>query len=317
MALWVAQGIAFERVVLQHRPMTTPKNSIRSQEASEKVAEVELHRFGEGALSPCVDRVVCEEPLEIQVNGRSIALVMRTPGDDYELVTGFLVTEQIVANAEDILSLRHCTEAPDPEAVDNIVRVRLKPGVEVDFEKLSRHFFGSSSCGVCGKASIEQLRLTLPVLSSGPLIPAALIPEMMQRMEPTQEVFKQTGGLHGAALFASSGEHIITREDVGRHNAVDKVIGGACRQPLTPLGESVLAVSGRVSFEIVQKALMVGIPMIVAVSAPSSLAIALAREHGLTLLGFTRGERFNLYSGAERLICGEKDMGVEPVMASL
>jgi len=231
---------------------------------------------------------------------------MRTPGDDYELVTGFLVTEQIVAGVQDILSLRHCTEAPDPAAVDNIVRVRLKPGVEVDFEKLSRHFFGSSSCGVCGKASIEQLRLALPPLSPGPVIPAARIPEMMRRMEPTQEVFKQTGGLHAAALFGPSGNHLITREDVGRHNAVDKVIGRACRQPTTPLSESVLVLSGRVSFEIVQKALMVGIPMIVAVSAPSSLAIDLAREHGLTLLGFVRGERFNLYCGANVLSAVKK-----------
>jgi FdhD protein len=297
--------------------MTTPQASIHLQDASERVAKVGLLRFSGGALSPCVDQVVCEEPLEIQVNGRSIALVMRTPGDDYELVTGFLVTEQIVAGPQDILSLRHCTEAPDPEAVDNIVRVRLKPGVEVDFEKLSRHFFGSSSCGVCGKASIEQLRLALPALSPGPLIPVAKIPEMMRRMEPTQEVFKQTGGLHAAALFGPSGDHLITREDVGRHNAVDKVIGRACRQPTTPLSESVLVLSGRVSFEIVQKALMVGIPMIVAVSAPSSLAIDLAREHGLTLLGFVRGERFNLYCGAERLICGEKNRGAESAMASL
>jgi FdhD protein len=248
-----------------------------------------------------LDRVVHEEPLELQVNGRSIAVLMRTPGEDLDLVGGFLLTEQIVDSLAEVSSIRHCTEIPDPSAMDNVVRVVLKPEVEVDLARLSRHFFGSSSCGVCGKATLEQLKIVASPLPDGLSVTIPMLFGMMRGLESNQRVFELTGGVHGAALFSFDGKHRVTREDVGRHNAVDKVIGFCAQEDEDWLTKSVLVVSGRVSFEIVQKALLVGISIIVAVSAPSSLAIETARAYNMTLIGFMRGEGFNIYAGSHRI----------------
>lgn len=269
---------------------------------AEMVKEVDLRSYRGGQVETRLDRVVSEEPLELQVNGRSIAVLMRTPGDDYDLVSGFLVTEQVVRCWEDVRSVRHCTEVSSPEALDNVVRVLLRSGVELDMDRLSRHFFGSSSCGVCGKATLEQLKLVAEPLRDTVMITRSGLFEMMKALESTQRAFKATGGLHGAALFTCGGEHRVTREDVGRHNAVDKVIGWSRRSWGGEPDNEVLVVSGRVSFEIVQKALIARIPIIVAVSAPSSLAIETAQAYNMTLVGFVRGESFNIYSGGHRFI---------------
>ena len=268
----------------------------------EMVKEVALRAFRGGAAEDRLDRVVREEPLEIQVNDRSIAVLMRTPGDDHDLVCGFLLTEQVVRRWEDIRSVRYCTQVSHPEALDNVMRVLLKPEVVLDMSRLSRHFFGSSSCGVCGKATLEQLRLVADPVRDGVTITQDVLCQMMGKLESTQKAFKATGGLHGAALFSREGEHWVTREDVGRHNAVDKVIGWSWRSREGQSEDGVLVVSGRVSFEIVQKALMARISIIVAVSAPSSLAIETAAAYNITLVGFVRGESFNLYCGGHRII---------------
>jgi FdhD protein len=228
---------------------------------------------------------------------------MRTPGQDFELAAGFLFTEGILRRPDQIAQMR--TEPPDAED-GNVVRIELKPGVAVDWQRLERHFYTSSSCGVCGKTSIEALRMTglgsKPVFEGArPVVDAATIHDLPKRLRGAQSVFEITGGLHAAALFEPDGRLVALREDVGRHNAVDKLIGSQWLTGRTPLLETILFVSGRASFELMQKALMAGIPMLVAVGAPSSLAVALAEEFGATLIGFTRDQRFNIYAGAERI----------------
>jgi FdhD protein len=256
-----------------------------------------------GARGPVdADLVAREEPLEIRINSVPIAVVMRTPGHDEELVRGFLLSERIVAAPEQIVALRHCTAVDRPEAEDNVMLVRLRDDAEFDLAALRRNLFASSSCGVCGKASIEQA-LALPELGSlggGFTIDTATLASWPERLRATQEVFERTGGLHGAGLFASDGALLTAFEDVGRHNAVDKAIGWAAREQVR-LGECGLMVSGRVSFEITQKAVAVGIPLIAAVSAPTSLAIELARAAGLTLVCFVREQRLCVYAGEQRI----------------
>jgi FdhD protein len=242
-----------------------------------------------------------EEPLEIQVGSSPLAVVMRTPGHDEELAVGFLLTEQVVSTFTDIASVRHCTVLSNPEAEDNVIRVTLKSGVPFDPKKLQRNLFTSSSCGICGKASIDRVLKTAPPLEDESVFPAEYFYGLPDRLREAQAVFSETGGLHGAGLFDSTGRLLAAREDVGRHNAVDKVVGWALRDGRVPLTNHALMVSGRISFEIVQKALAARIPVIAAVSAASSLAIKLADEAGMTIIGFLRGSGMNVYSRLNRI----------------
>lgn len=252
------------------------------------------------------DVVVREEPLEIRIGGVPVAVVMRTPGHDEELAWGFVTTERVVDDPGWVASLRHCTTVDTPEAENNVMQVVLRPGVTVDLARLRRNLYASSSCGLCGKASIEQVLQTAPPLHDDARVRAETLYAAPERMRAHQTVFSQTGGLHAAGLFDGQGELLVVREDVGRHNAVDKVVGwavGTSRAPLHGrMTGHVLAVSGRVSFEIVQKALAARIAVVAAVSAPSSLAIELARRAGLTLAAFVRGRRLCVYAGGERIV---------------
>jgi len=269
-------------------------------ERSDAISEVARSRFGSARDADDADRVAREEPLEIQVNGAAVAVVMRTPGDDLDLVAGFLVTERIVASASEIASLHHAS-AGDAERADNVVRATLAGGVAFDAERLRRNLFASSSCGVCGKASLEQALATTPPLTDGAHFPAAFFRALPARLREAQHVFDATGGLHGAALFDARGERLCVREDVGRHNAVDKVIGWAARADRLQLEGCALLVSGRVSFEIVQKALAARVPAIAAVSAPTSLAVELAERAGIALVAFLRGDQMSVYGARERV----------------
>lgn len=246
------------------------------------------------------DQLAIEEPLEIRVRGRSIAITMRTPGNDDELAAGFLVSEGLIRERRDIVEIAHCRrgEAADFE---NTLNVFLAPSVQVDFEKLTRHVFASSSCGLCGKASIETVHQHFAPVESGMKMSRAKILALPERLRKAQPTFAKTGGLHAAAVFDAQGKLIVLREDIGRHNAVDKVIGHGFLRGLLPFEKHLLLVSGRASFEIMQKALAAGVPMICAVSAPSSLAVEFADESGQTLIGFLRGETMNIYAHAERV----------------
>jgi len=265
------------------------------------VREVEMLRVADAKAESTRDRVAHEEPLEIQLGGAALAVVMRTPGDDIELVTGFLLTERVVEALADVESVRHCSEVADPDAEDNVVRVVLRPGIRTDLEKLRRNLFASSSCGVCGKATLENALATAAPLDDPTRIEASLLLALPERLRAAQRAFDETGGLHAAGLFDTAGELLVVREDVGRHNAVDKVIGWAASAGRIPLAGHTLVVSGRTSFEIVQKALAARIPIVAAVSAPSSLAVALAQSAGIALIGFLRGRGFNVYGARERV----------------
>jgi FdhD protein len=226
---------------------------------------------------------------------------MRTPGCDEELALGFLVTERVISAMTDVVSIRHCSLARDPDAQDNVIRVVLRPGAEVAPESVQRNFYASSSCGICGKASIENVLVSLPPLADPCRFDPAFFFGLIAQLERSQQLFAQTGGLHAAGLFGPDGQLLVAREDVGRHNAVDKVVGWALRAGCVPLAGHVLLLSGRCSYEVVQKALVAGIPVIASVSAPTSLAVEFAEAAGLTLVGFLRGRGLNVYSGRERL----------------
>lgn len=247
------------------------------------------------------DTLVVEEPLEIRLNTTALAVTMRTPGDDFELAAGFLVSEGVIAGPRDLVTIRHC--AGTPEESDNIVDVTLAPGVPVPAETLSRHTLTTSACGLCGKASLASVRTTARFDVSGDetAIAVRTMLGLPDRLRGAQRVFARTGGLHAAGLFTPAGETRWVREDVGRHNAVDKLVGHAALRGLLPLAGSVLVVSGRASFELVQKAVMAGIPAMAAVSAPSTLAVRLAEDNGLTLAGFVRGDTMNVYAAPHRL----------------
>ncbi len=268
----------------------------------DEVREVKVVRFAGASASADLDRVAHEEPLEIQLGATSLAVVMRTPGHDLELVTGFLVTERVVDSLGDVESVRHCSEARDPAAEDNVVRVTLRPGLRPDLERLRRNLFASSSCGVCGKATLENALAAAPPLDDPTRVAAPVLLALPERLRSAQHVFDETGGLHAAGLFDASGRLLAAREDVGRHNAVDKVIGWAARAGRLPLARCVLMVSGRASFDIVQKALAARVPVVAAVSAPSSLAVSLAEASGIALVGFLRGRGFNVYGARERVL---------------
>jgi len=266
------------------------------------------------------DVLAVEEPLEIRigwdhdgkVEHRAVSITMRTPGNDAELAAGFLFTEGIIHNPAQIKQIRHCglkigknRSVLDRAAAlnSNTIRVGLHQGVDIDFKRLERHFYTTSSCGVCGKSSIEALHSGAKKIENGniPKIDSGVINSLPKTLRASQDVFDQTGGLHASALFNTSGELEIVREDVGRHNALDKVIGAKFMAGELPLSSKILLVSGRASFELVQKALMAGIPILAAVGAPSSLAVELAAEFGMTLVGFVRDGRFNIYTGESRI----------------
>lgn len=255
-------------------------------------------RFADGALHEDRDEVVVEEPLEIRVRGRAVSVTMRTPGHDDELAAGFLLSEGVIRAGRDILKVDPCGR----NEFGNLVNVQLAPEVPVDFARLTRHVFASSSCGLCGKSTIDALRPAFPPIASDVRIAPETLLGLPRRMREAQAVFDRTGALHAAALFdADTGELVVLREDVGRHNAVDKVLGYLALAGRLPADRALLLVSGRASFEIVQKSLAAAIPVVAAVSAPSSLAVELAEEAGQTLVGFLRDNRLNVYAGARRL----------------
>jgi FdhD protein len=250
------------------------------------------------------ETLVVEEPLEIRVNGKPVTVTMRTPGSDVELAQGFLLTEGVIGHRDDVLTVRYCKgTGPDNLNTYNVLDVALSPDVEMPQVDITRNFYTTSSCGVCGKASLDAVR-TISRYSPGDdatQVKAETLSAMPEHLRAQQKVFASTGGLHGAALFDAEGTALAVREDIGRHNAVDKVIGWAVEQNRVPLTGTVLLVSGRASFELTQKAVMAGIPVLAAVSAPSSLAVDLAGQSGVTLVAFLRGKSMNVYTRPDRI----------------
>jgi FdhD protein len=260
----------------------------------------------DGGARPQGDVVATEEPLEIRValpgaSERSISVTMRTPGNDFELAVGFLASEGVVRSREDVEQVRYCVGGPEEQQF-NVVTVALRPGARFDPSRLERNFYTTSSCGVCGKASLEALEMQeCPTLPTGPEVDAGTLATLPDALRARQRVFERTGGLHAAGLFDAAGKLELLREDVGRHNAVDKLAGALVLDGRYPAGGGVLAVSGRASFEIMQKALMAGIPFVASVGAPSSLAVSVAEGFRMTLAGFVREGGFNVYAGPSRI----------------
>ena len=275
--------------------MTSPTSN-----GQDRLVERDIVRLKVGAQTSGADVVTVEEPLEIRVQEEAVAVVMRTPKDDFDLVAGFLYTEGVVAHPRDVGTISYC-ESAEPPNVENVVDVRLSDGVEFDRERLKRNFYASSSCGVCGKASIDHIRAQAPKITADFTVSIDVLYELSDKLRQSQDVFDKTGSLHAAGLFDVNGKLLALREDVGRHNAVDKLVGSFILRDQLPPPTSILMVSGRSSFEIMQKALMAGIPMVAAVSAPSSLAVDIARESNMTLVGFLRGRACNIYAGEGRI----------------
>ena len=280
-----------------------------SQASAERTT---VQRVAGTALSRDTDVLAIEAPLEISLEHgptghrltQTLAVTMRTPGHDAELAAGFLLSEGIITGPADILSLTHHADPRRPRERGNVLHAALAPGLVLELDRLERHFYTTSSCGVCGKTSIDAVKATscpAPPPAEAPRVPASLIHQLPQRQRAAQQVFEQTGGLHATALFSATGELLSLREDVGRHNAFDKVVGAALLASQLPLGQHIVLLSGRASFELVQKAALAGIAILAAVGAPSSLAVEAAEEFGLTLLGFVRNERFNIYTHAQRI----------------
>lgn len=294
------------------------------------VAKTDVRRVAGDSMENASDVLAVEEPLEIRIglpdgSHKAVSITMRTPGNDGELAAGFLFTEGILKSPDQIERIRHCGKGgslsggevvlmredrsaargtlPTGRVSANTIRIDLNEGVEVELKKLERHFYTTSSCGVCGKSSIEALRTGIEsiLVKNGLTVRADVINGISETLRASQDVFEQTGGLHASALFDRDGMLDIVREDVGRHNALDKVIGAKFTAGEMPLSDKILLVSGRASFELVQKALMAGIPILAAVGAPSSLAVDLAEEYGMTLIGFLRDGRFNVYCGDGRV----------------
>lgn len=278
------------------------------------ILDVETTRVEGAEYYSRADVLAREEPLEIKLaygphgqrQQRSLAVTMRTPGQDEELAAGFLFTEGIIGKASDIKDMRHDGGGLAAESRENILLVELEEELPVDFEKLNRHFYTSSSCGVCGKASIDMVRSTSCYFPrrTHPQITPEILKSLPGKLSEEQAIFECTGGIHAAAAFTPGGELLLMREDVGRHNALDKLLGAALMQGQMPLREQAILLSGRLSFELVQKSVMAGVPILAAVGAPSSLAVELAEEYGMTLVGFLRGQAFNVYCGEERLLLG-------------
>jgi FdhD protein len=251
------------------------------------------------------DTLAAEEPFEIRVDGTPLTVTMRTPGDDVELAHGFLLTEGVIAGREDVLTARYCAGTDDDGAnTYNLLDVRLAPGVPAPDPSVTRNFYTTSSCGVCGKAALDAIRLAtrFTIADDTATVTTRVLADLPDKLRERQKLFRTTGGIHAAGLFTTDGEPLVVREDVGRHNAVDKVLGWALLADRVPLTGCVLLVSGRTSFELAQKAAMAGVPILAAVSAPSSLAVDVAEEQGMTLVGFLRGESMNVYAGADRVV---------------
>ena len=275
----------------------------KARRGSKTKVRVRVVEEGRARVRP--DSLATEEPMEIRlISGdarQTVAVTMRTPGADFELAAGFLYGEGIVSSPEDIRRISYCVDV-DAEQQYNIVNVELRGGHSYDPRPLERHFYTTSACGVCGKASLEQLELRgCPVIPPGPEVAPEKIYALPEKLREEQGLFDATGGLHAAALFDREGELVALREDVGRHNATDKLVGWALLEGRLPLSDHIVMVSGRSSFEILQKCLTAGVPIVCAISAPSSLAVDVARRFGMTLVGFLRGNRFNVYSGHERV----------------
>jgi FdhD protein len=267
--------------------------------------DVETRRWAAGSWSEAGDRLAAEEPLQLSLGGAPLSIVMRTPGHDVELALGLLWAEGVIRSLEDVAAVRVSAEAGE---AGGFVSADLVESNQVDVHlrgaparSLQRSFLASSACGVCGATTVESLALDFPVLPDGPVFDAKLLPHLVETLRGQQRVFDQTGGLHAAGLFTAAGEPLLVREDVGRHNAVDKVVGRSLLDGRVPARDSLLAVSGRGGYEIVQKAVAAGIPLVAAVGAPSSLAVQTARHFNLTLAGFVRDGRFNVYSAPARL----------------
>jgi FdhD protein len=281
------------------------KTSGRARRASKTKTRVRVVEDGKMRVRP--DTLATEEPMEIRlITGgarQTVAVTMRTPGADFELAAGFLYGEGIVKSPDEIAKISYCVDSDlDAAQQYNIVNVELRGGREYDLRPLERHFYTTSACGVCGKASLEQLELRgCPVALPGPEVSAETLYSLPEKLREAQGLFDATGGLHAAALFDGEGNLVALREDVGRHNATDKLVGWALLENRLPLSGHIVMVSGRSSFEILQKCLTAGVPFVCAISAPSSLAVDVAREFGMTLVGFLRDRRFNVYAGKERV----------------
>jgi FdhD protein len=296
---------------------------------TQRVKAIALKRIDSRGVSADKDFLAGEEPLEIRVEGHSVAVVMRTPGEDSELAAGFLMTEGLIHAASDLIDIRHrphCLQASgasdreheqgngalrgqkSPRApsmkgsfAGNVIDVRLRRPKKLDLRRLTRHVFSSSSCGICSKASIETVLCQFPSVKGFCEVAAEVLLGLPQALLAAQETFRRTGGLHACALFDLTGKLLVLREDVGRHNALDKIVGRALLSAQLPLHQHILLLSGRASFEMMQKSLAAGIPIVAAISAPSSLAVEFAQDSGQTLIGFLRGDRMNIYSGHNRV----------------
>jgi FdhD protein len=266
-----------------------------------RTVSTSVARLGQRTREECEDRLAIEEPLEIRLGGRSISVVMRTPGEDHELAAGFLFTEGILTGRQEVEKIEHCTDPENP-SLCNVVDVTPRAPVDLSERGWQRNFVSSSSCGLCGKLTIESVHLHARAVDDGLRVPARVLLSMPEQLRSGQAGFDETGGLHAAGLFDAEGRLLSLREDIGRHNAVDKIIGAALLNDQLPLSGRILMVSGRTSFEIVQKALMARIPFVAAVSAASSLAVELAESSRMGLVGFLRGEGMNAYAGAERIV---------------
>ena len=275
------------------------------------VLAVKVNRFSDGSSHENDDLVAVEEPLEIRLGygdkskrvQRSISVTMRTPGNDFELATGLLYNEGVIQSYDEIEGIHFCEDTGKQEEKENVVRIELKYGIEPDISSLERNFYTNSSCGVCGKTSIDSLEIKeCPVIpNDSPVISRELLINIPEMLRESQSIFEYTGGLHGSGLFSEQGELILMREDIGRHNALDKLIGAMLFKNEMPLFNYILLVSGRAGFELVQKAVMAGIPILAAVGAPSSLAVELAERFKITLVGFLKKNYFNVYTGHSRI----------------
>ncbi len=281
------------------------KKASKARRGSKTKVRVRVVEDGSTRVRP--DSLATEEPMELRlISGgarQTVAVTMRTPGADFELAAGFLYSEGIVSPLDDIKKISYCVDADvDAEQRYNIVNVDLRGGRDYDLRSLERHFYTTSACGVCGKASLEQLELRgCPVIPPGPVVATETIYSLPGKLREAQGLFEATGGLHAAALFDAEGNLVALKEDVGRHNATDKLFGWALLEERLPLSDHIVMVSGRSSFEIMQKCLAAGVPIVCAISAPSSLAVEVARRFDMTLVGFLRGRRFNVYSAPERV----------------
>jgi FdhD protein len=277
----------------------------------QSVRPTTIQKVNNSSVEEKADLVVVEEPLEIRIGygptddrqQTRLAVTMRTPGNDFELVLGFLFTEGILSSYEEVESIKYCLDGGKAEEKDNVVRVELKPKTEFDLSKLNRNFYVSSSCGVCGKSSIDAVFTECNLIDDDFVLTKDLLNSLPEKTRQAQLVFEYTGGIHASALFDVQGNLILLREDVGRHNALDKIVGASLLKGALPLSNTILLLSGRASFELLQKAAMSGIPFVMAVGSPSSLAVSLAQKTNISLLGFVRDQRFNIYSGSHRIDC--------------